>query len=206
MKKIAYTLAFIAISHSANAWQPNVSELIDDSIHQEIEDILNDEIVVQSILNQNQLHKNLKQANVDELDKTWRKQTKQTSKPLIASMLNRPLSAYLTRIQAHSGGKFTETFVMDDKGLNVGQSAMTSDFWQGDEGKWQKTFKGKVGELFIDKPEFNNSRKAWVTQYNIAIVHNGKNIGAATFELNLTEIARQKNILQLVEKKENNNE
>jgi hypothetical protein len=36
-----------------------------------------------------------------------------------------------------------EVFVMDGWGWNVGQTGGTSDFYQGDEGKWQKPFTGE---------------------------------------------------------------
>jgi hypothetical protein len=35
----------------------------------------------------------------------------------------------------------------------VGQSDVTSDYWQGDEGKWQKTFgTGDANAIFVDIP------------------------------------------------------
>ena len=42
-------------------------------------------------------------------------------------------SAYLKTVQDESMGKYAEIFAMDAKGLNVAQSTLTSDYWQGDE-------------------------------------------------------------------------
>ncbi|PPR17697.1 MAG: hypothetical protein CFH43_00663 [Proteobacteria bacterium] len=202
MKKLILALSMIALPLASYAEQPQIDDIIDGGLDKKIADILNNEIVVRSIQIQNKNYENLKQNDINDLDQEWRRQTKVENQPLISSLLNRPLSAYLTRIQAHSGGIFTEIFVMDNKGLNVGQSSMSSDFWQGDEDKWQKTYLKSANQKFIDAPEFNEKRDVWVVQYNIAITDNeGKNVGAATFELNLSELARKKGILKLVENK-----
>ena len=50
-----------------------------------------------------------------------------------------PLSNYLKQVKRDNGDLFAEIYVMDNKGLNVGQSDVTPDYWQGDEGKWRKT-------------------------------------------------------------------
>jgi hypothetical protein len=84
-------------------------------------------------------------------------------------------------------------FVMDEKGLNVGQSSVTSDYWQGDEGKYQKTFQVGANAVFIDEAEFNDDTKTWRAQLNFTVVDpaSGKPIGAATIEMNLTELERR---------------
>ena len=85
---------------------------------------------------------------------------------------------------------------MDDKGLNVGQSNISSDFWQGDEAKWQKTFLKDGNAFFVDDPEWNSDTKTWRVQVNIAIPspQDGAPIGAATFEVNLTELMRRRGV------------
>jgi len=114
-------------------------------------------------------------------------------KPLISETLSAPLSVYLLRIQADNLGLFTEIFVMDSNGLNVGQSAITSDYWQGDEAKFQKTFPKASNAVFIDEPEWDEDRKIWRAQLNLTLADQESNeaIGAATVEVNLTELQRR---------------
>ena len=108
-------------------------------------------------------------------------------------MLTSPLSSYLTRVQAASLGLFSEIFVMDSVGLNVGQSATTSDYWQGDEAKFQKTYPVGPDAVFIDEAEFNEETGTWRAQVNLTVTDpEGNSIGAATVELNLTELQRRK--------------
>jgi hypothetical protein len=96
-------------------------------------------------------------------------------------------------MQGQSVGLFVEIFVMDDKGLNVGQSSITSDFWQGDEAKFQKTYLVGPDAMFIDEPEWDDTYKIWRVQLNKSLTEpkTGKLIGAATIEINLTEWARR---------------
>jgi len=162
----------------------------------QIEDIhnwLKNPVVEISIMAQNKKYSSISQADIDALDKQWRAERKAEDQPLVAAILSSPLSNYLTQIQAGSGGLYTEIFVMDAKGLNVGQSSITSDFWQGDEGKFQKTFPKGKGAIFIDEAELHEGTKTWRTQVNLTITdkQTDKPIGAITVEYNLTELARR---------------
>ncbi|MGO7624082.1 hypothetical protein ACC687_38970, partial [Rhizobium ruizarguesonis] len=62
-----------------------------------------------------------------------------------------------------SGGKITEIFVMGAKGLNVGQSDTTSDYCQGDEANFQKSFgAGKDAVFDADTDGDGADRRALV--------------------------------------------
>ena len=183
---------------SAFAWQPtsdDVNTLIDSDVRKEIKEILQNELVIKSIQNANEKYKDLTKEGLDELDGLWRSQTKSEDQYFIAAVLSNPVSAYLTRVQAHSKGLYGEIFIMNDKGVNVGQSTITSDYWQGDEMKWQATFLLGYGAVFIDEPEKNEATNTWVVQYNVAISDESEEaIGAATFEISLDELAKRKGV------------
>lgn len=150
-------------------------------------------IVIEAIKAANLAHQSYTQAQVDELDKAWRAETERDDQPMITAVLVHPLSSYLTRIQARSLGLYSEVFVMDNKGLNVGQSSITSDYWQGDEAKYQKTYSVGPDAVFIDEPEFNTDTKTWRVQLNLSVVDpaNKQAIGAITVEFNMTELERR---------------
>ncbi len=95
---------------------------------------------------------------------------------------------YLTRIQAGNLGLYSGMFVMDSVGLNVGQSATTSDYWQGDEAKFQKTFPEGPDAVFVDEAEFNDDTGTWRAQVNLTVVDSkGTPIGAVTVEIDVAE-------------------
>ncbi|MBK1697610.1 hypothetical protein CKO21_10170 [Rhodovibrio salinarum] len=138
----------------------------------------------------NEKHADLDQDDIDRMDQDWRKQTASDQKPLIAELLGAPLSAMLLRIQADSDGRLIETFVMDKNGLNVGQSAVTSDYWQGDEAKFQESFGRGPGAVHYGEVEVKDTgRRAQQVSLTIVDPRTGEPIGAITAEFDLDLIA-----------------
>jgi hypothetical protein len=172
---------------------PDATKLITPEVIAAVKKLLVQPVTVISIGASNDGHAKIDQGGIDALDKEWKAESKTEKQPLIAEMLSSPLSNYLLYLQAQSAGLYTEMFVMDDKGLNVGQSSVTSDYWQGDEAKYQKTFQVGADATFIDEPEFNDDTGTWRAQLNFTVIDpaSGKPIGAATIEMNLTELERR---------------
>ena len=168
--------------------EPNVKALVSPAVMDEMRKLIDSDIVQISIKAQNQQHQKLPQAEIDALDTQWRAEREKDDKPLIAATLSNPLSVYLARIQGRSLGLYAEIFVMDQNGLNVGQSSVTSDFWQGDEDKFQKTFNVSPDAVFIDAAEWDDEAKIWRGQVSFTVTDTEKKpIGAVTMELNLTD-------------------
>ena len=167
--------------------------LVDKRVIEDVRSLIDVPVTQLSVATQNQRHADLDQASVDALDQQWRAERDADDKPLIASVLMNPLSFHLLKVQADSLGLFTEIFVMDAVGLNVGQSAVTSDYWQGDEAKFQKTFPVGPDTVFVDEAEYHEASGTWRAQLNIAVAaeDGATAIGAATIEINLTELARR---------------
>lgn len=146
-----------------------------------------------SIRAQNERYASLTQDEIDTLDKQWRAETKSSSQPLIAQLMGNPLSSYLIRKKAESLGLYTEIFVFDAKGLNVGQSSVTSDYWQGDEPKYQQTYSIGPDAVLIDDPEYDEATKSRRQQVSFPIIDPETNemLGAATVEINIDELIRR---------------
>jgi len=198
MQKIGFMRLLFAVLVTTGSMTPALqaaekidSSVISKSVIADVRKWLARPVVFISIQAQNQKHSGLAQSEIISLDKQWRRERKESDQPLIAATLSNPLSSYLTQIQSASGGLFTEIFVMDQKGLNVGQSSVTSDYWQGDEGKFKKTFPISADAVFVDEAEFHKKSKTWRAQLNLTISKGGRGIGAATVEMNLTELARR---------------
>jgi hypothetical protein len=126
-------------------------------------------------------------AEIDKLDKSWRAQVGQGSAPMIAEVAATPASARLVAIRKEAGGMFTEIFVMDDKGLTVALSDATSDYWQGDEAKWQQTYLVGAGAVHISEVELDDSTQACQGQVSLTVVDPDTKapIGAITFGVNV---------------------
>lgn len=177
----------------AEGTPPDPQRLIGPAVVAEVRGFLETEIVRLSVESQNARHADVDAARIEALDQQWRAEREAADKPLIAATLSSPLSVYLTRIQAQALGLFVEIFVTDDKGLNVGQSAITSDYWQGDEAKFQNTFPAGPAAAFVDEAEWDEDLKIWRAQLNLTLADatGARAIGAATVEINLTELMRR---------------
>ncbi|WP_374374340.1 hypothetical protein [Dongia sp.] len=180
-------------SAAAQDAQPIPPSIISPEVIAEMRERIVQPVTILSIQAANTAHVNVDQATIDQMDASWKSEAESDDQPLIAEILSSPLSNYLLYIQAGSAGLYTEIFVMDKFGLNVGQSSVTSDYWQGDEDKFQKTFAVGPDAVFIDEAEFHDETKTWRTQVNLTVVDPATNesIGAVTIEFNLTELQRR---------------
>jgi hypothetical protein len=143
--------------------------------------------IIQAIKAQNAVTGAYDQAKIDALDKQWRAEVGAADQPLISAATGNPASAYLKKVEADSKGLFTEIFVMDAKGLNVAQSEVTSDYWQGDEPKWQETFPKGKDAINISDVEKDESTQTYQSQVSVAVVDpaDGSVIGAVTVGVNV---------------------
>lgn len=146
-----------------------------------------DSTVIAAVKAQNAKHAGLSQADIDNMDKDWRAQTDASSKPMIDAVMGSALSSYLSQQQEATQGTVTEIFVMDNRGLNVGQSEVTSDYWQGDEAKFQKSFDVGADAIFVDEVEMDESTQTFQSQVSMSIVDpaTGEVIGAITVGVNV---------------------
>ncbi len=151
--------------------------------------LLEPQLVI-SLREQNQAHASLAQGDIDAMDKTWRSEKDSGQHDMIAEMMERPLSKILGFYQAGTAGIVTEVFVMDDKGLNVGQSEITSDLWQGDEDKWQQTFGKPADQYHISEVEFDDSTGFYQSQVSLPAVDpvTGAPLGAITFGVSIQSL------------------
>jgi hypothetical protein len=153
---------------------------------------LNNAAVIEAVKAQNAKNASMGQSDIDRLDKDWRAEVKGGGGTLTETVLSNALSAYLKKVKAESQGLFTEIFVMDNKGLNVGQSDVTSDFWQGDEAKWQKTFKVGPQAMHIDKVTKDESTQTLQSQLSVPVIDpaSGQVIGAVTVGVNVEQLGQ----------------
>ena len=191
---LALCVTCLTKNHTHAQEFPPSKRLINNEVIQSIKEFVDTDIVRLSIENQNKKYDGMSESEIIDLDNKWRKETESTDQPIISATLSSPLSSYLTRVQARSIGLYTEMFAMDANGLNVGQSNISSDYWQGDEAKFQKTYPVGHDAVFIDDPEYDDKLGIWRVQINMTVANknNTDAIGAITVEVNLTELARRR--------------
>jgi hypothetical protein len=176
------TLSLCTFAQAEEAYVAPVTEFMNT----DVKSWANDPVIIAAIKAQNAANAGLAQADIDALDQKWRAEVDASDKPMITATLANPVSALLKEKQAASNGVIAEVFIMDAKGLNVGQSDATSDYWQGDEDKFQKSFGAGKDVLFVDAAEKDESTQALQSQASLTISDEAGNpIGAITVGVNL---------------------
>ena len=88
-----------------------------------------------------------------------------------------------------SEGRITEIILMDSRGMNVAVSDITSDFWQGDEAKYQETYLVGADAVHVGEVELDESSQTYQAQVSFVVTdpQTGESIGAVTVGLNAAE-------------------
>tara|TARA_R110002095_G_scaffold862_1_gene3841 strand:+ start:8567 stop:9151 length:585 start_codon:yes stop_codon:yes gene_type:complete len=175
--------AGLVTTAAANDYTVAIQKMVDSDVRNWAQS----DQVVAAVKEQNKKSAGLSQSDIDSQDKQWRAETAGGDQSMINAVLANSLSSYLKDVKGKSQGLYTEIFVMDMKGLNVGQSDVTSDYWQGDEAKWQKTYGVGPSAVLIDEVEFDDSSQTYQSQVSIAVVDPATNeaIGAVTVGVNV---------------------
>ncbi|MBI1383664.1 MAG: hypothetical protein GC150_01955 [Rhizobiales bacterium] len=124
---------------------------------------------------------NLDEAAIVAIDKRWRAGDAALIDPMLAS----PLARHLATIIEASKGRVTEIILMDVKGCNIAVHPKTTDYWQGDEDKWQKTYAAASQAVFEDRTDFDDSTQTWSQQLSRTLFIAGKPVGAITIGFNI---------------------
>lgn len=155
-----------------------------------LREIAQNPALISAIMAQNEQTSAYDQAKIDALDQQWRAEVDAAAKPLIDATLGTEASTFLVSAQADSGGLFTEIFATDAKGLNVAQSTITSDYWQGDEDKFSKSFGVGADAVFLGEIEQDESTQTFQSQVSITITDpaTGTPIGSITAGVDLSAL------------------
>jgi len=143
--------------------------------------------LIAAVAQQNINHMGLSGDDIKNLDQRWRTEKRLGGGDLMNSKLNNQLAAFLRGVKAASGGVIVEIFVMDNIGLNVGQTDPTGDYMQGDEAKWKKTYPVSAKAVFIDEVEEDGGINISPTSLTVARP-NGARLGAVTIAINVDKL------------------
>ncbi|MEM6759558.1 MAG: hypothetical protein AAF601_08780 [Pseudomonadota bacterium] len=183
MKRVLLACGLMLSAHAAAA--SNTAGAAAAYAMEQAAEWLNTPVVLSAITAQNVEHAGMDQASIDSMDTKWRAEVGTSSTPLISSVMDTDASAHLVDHVEQSGGVIREVFVMDAVGLNVASSAVTSDYWQGDEAKFTETFMVGPDAVHVSEVEFDESTQSYLVQVSMPISDpaSGAVIGAVTFGL-----------------------
>ncbi len=161
--------------------EPAYVSVVRKYVETTVKPMVNVAIVRKAIEAQNTKFGKISDMDIQVLDNTYRSEVLAGGWQMVRQLLNKPVSRYLKSKQDDSQGAIVEFFVTDRHGLNVGQGTITSDYWQGDEDKFLKTFGRQSDDIFIDRAERDEQTQLLETQASFVTKdENGQPIGIAT--------------------------
>lgn len=140
-------------------------------------------ILIAEVKSQNA--KNISLETIKKTDDEWK--AKEGEVPLQEELMANATATELNRL-LKGIPQVVECFVMDNKGANVGQINNTSDYWQGDEPKWEKSFNNGQGGIEIGKKEIDESTAIAQQQVSLPLSDSdGAVVGAITFGITVAK-------------------
>jgi len=176
-------LSFVLLLFVTAVWAEPAPKKILDLADTEIAAFGTDPILVAAVREENAKHKTL--AQIKGIDARW--MATPGVDDFMKSLMDSEAGKHLVAIRA-SHPFIAEIFVMDNQGANVAMSDKTSDYWQGDEAKWQKSFDNGRGAIFVDEVRFDSSSQAYLVQVSVPVKDDGKAIGAITFGIDIDKV------------------
>jgi len=179
------------IAASESAKPDHVAE-VGAYFNQHVQSWINGPEIVAAIKAQNLETAGFDQAAIDAADKAWRAEvgSDTADRPMVEKVMQRDVSLYLKEKQRAADWMIVEIILMDAKGLNVGLSTPSSDYWQGDEAKHEKTFQAGSHDLFIDEVEYEADAGLLLSQVSRTIFDpdTDEPIGAVTISVNMNKL------------------
>ena len=112
---------------------------------------LQDSVILDAVQRANVRDRDITLAQIEELDREWRKPGLEIARKLTDKDCNESLTLF-----QNTYGAFAEIFVTNVHGLNVCETNKTTDYYQADEDWWQRTYTSGVSSR-QSAPEFDES-------------------------------------------------
>lgn len=121
-----------------------------------LEELAKNDVLIREGAAKTREHRTLVKEDFAKLDAQWSSAT--AGDTFITKFLTNTVAKRLIEFQNANPG-FTEIFVTDAVGLNIGQTNKTSDYYQADEGWWTGAYNDGKGASNWGEIEFDESSK-----------------------------------------------
>ncbi len=107
------------------------------------------------------------EAEIARWDQAWLDQDPSADQ-LVQQILKNEVSDLLRRFMEQFPAE-AEVFVTDIQGLNVAMTERTSDYWQADEGWWQRAYNDGQGAVSVSQVEYDESAQSWAINIGVPV-------------------------------------
>jgi uncharacterized protein YdbL (DUF1318 family) len=143
--------------------------------------------IIRAVESQN--NQKLTLAQIKQRDELW-VDANGAGNSLIREITRNNIAKYLQR-RVENNAAIDEVFITDNQGANVAAYPPTSDYWQGDEGKWTSSFNEGNGQIFIGPLEQDASTNKTQVQISAPIISNNSTIGVLVMGVSVDYLSAQ---------------
>lgn len=145
-------------------------------------------VFLNEVLSANEKNKELTFDDITRLDDEWIASKNVT--PFIYQLLSNEIAKQLSAFQ-DKNQSFKEIFVADARGLNIGLTNKTSDYYQADESWWVNAYNGGSGRPLHGNIEFDQSAQTEAISIYVPVMKGDKAIGVIKGVIDLSAIKSQ---------------
>lgn len=127
--------------------------------------------IVKFIMDQNK--KPMSPSEIEAIDKEW---VLGRQNSLAKRLQNNALGKFL-RSKVEGNNLYVEAFACDDRGVIVGLFPRTTDYWQGDEAKFVKSYENGKGRIYLNSVSFDESTETFSLKISVPIRDWNKVVG-----------------------------
>lgn len=179
MRKVAFftALVFVLMS-SAVAFAGKAPQKVVDLANSQLAALGADAEIVKAVKAQNAEGKTLK--DIKKIDGKWIDDMSAggATPALMTALMSNDCAKHLNALMGQYP-YISEIFVTDNQGANVCQTGETSDYWQGDEPKFQKVFNGSV---LVAEPKDGDC------QVSVPVVDGQTHVGTMTIGVTVDKV------------------
>jgi hypothetical protein len=138
--------------------------------------------IVAAVAEQNALNRSLEE--IQRIDLDW--QSQQDLTPLKEALESNPAGQLLKSFVTRAAKMYSEALLMDNQGALVAAYPMPSDYWQGDEEKFQAPWES--GKLYVGRIRFDESTQVYASPVSVLVFDDdGTKIGVLVMGVRLSK-------------------
>ncbi len=139
-------------------------------------------VIIRAVQRQNNTQLSL--AVIKERDKQWVNSSPNSTFKI--AMQNTAVGNVIKLYLKAKTDIFNEIFLTDNQGANVTAYPATTDYWQGDENKFIKSFNSGSGIPYVGDIQFDKSTQTYAAHISVPVINKGKTIGVLIFGIRLS--------------------
>ncbi len=132
-----------------------------------VKNMAQDPLIIRFVREANQKNQALSNSDISRLDKKW--QQTEGIDDFIKPFITNDTALFLVAFQDEND-VFSEIFVTDKKGVIIGETNKTSDYYQADEDWWTQTYNEGKGKDFFGEIEYDESSRSEAIPIHVPIL------------------------------------